>query len=115
MLTVGADQLEVCAWQLDLSVTWDRIDLASPAWPTADRHDWRRAEEPAVGAEVTGLDVVENSYRVERRGTGEVVEGWLLSGLRLRTPAGHLTVFNALDQNGLATEELEGMRYRPLS
>jgi hypothetical protein len=105
----------VCAWQLDLSVTWDRIDLDLPAWPTEDQHDWQPAREPAVGGEVVGLDVVENSYSVRRRGTEEVVEGWLLSGLRLRTTTGDLTVFNALDQNGLATEDLEGMRYRPLS
>lgn len=123
VLRIGGEQLEVCAWQLDLSVTWAVVDLAAPAWPTDDRHDWRPAAHPAADA-VTGgtlaavevVEVVENSYSVRRRETGEQIEGWLLSGLRLTTDDGSLTVFNALDQNGLAGDEgLEGVRYRPLS
>ncbi len=114
VVTVDGSRLEVCAWELDLSVTWGVLDLAAPAWPTSDRHDWRSVDDPVVGLELVGIDVVENSYSVTRRETGEVTEGWLLSGLRLRTPGPSLTVYNALDQNGLAADELEGMRYRPL-
>ncbi len=120
VLSLAGRRLEICAWQLDLSLTWDVIDLDRPAYPTDDRHDWRPADHPAVlavlGRPVESIDVVENSFSVTRRETGEVVEGWLLSGLRLTVAGVPLVVYNALDQNGLAgAEGLDGVRYRPLT
>ena len=116
VVTVGADQLEVCAWQLDLSVTWDRIDLTAPAWPTSDRHVWQPAEETAVGAEVVGLDVVENSYSVQRRETGEVVEGWLAVGPAAADDRRRShDLQRARPETASRRRSSRAMRYRPLT
>jgi hypothetical protein len=103
-------QLEVCWEKLDdLSITWDTIDVmvrpkAWVEWPL----EWRQAAHPALAvmAGATLETVSATSFRFVTRNVADprdVHEVWLTAGLWLATDRGDLHIFNALDENGLAT------------
>jgi hypothetical protein len=98
-------QLEVCWKNLDdLSITWDTIDLtveprAWGDWPL----EWRLAATTGATLE----HVAATSFRFVLEDVTDPTDiraTWLTTGLLLATDRGGLHIFNALDENGLATE-----------
>lgn len=88
----------------ELSVTWNGVDLAGPAlglWGET-RLVWRDDSEPRLAALVGRiLDVVE--VQVLDIGGRDLADG--TASLRFRFGEVGVTVFNALDQNGLDCDD----------
>ncbi|MEV6371332.1 hypothetical protein AB0L86_31060 [Micromonospora musae] len=106
MLDFAGERLEVNDEKFDdLSITWGSVDVTrAPVWPTSDgfRLVWRD-DVPAVSAARCGqrLTAVE---LLEWAG-GDLADGTFAVGLRFAD--GWLTVYNALDENGLAFGQLK--------
>jgi hypothetical protein len=113
VLRIGEQQLEVCARRLDeLSITWDTIDVQVPPRAWVDwQLRWRRDAHPvlrhAVGQIVREVHLTEHRFTTERVHPPDpkwrhTASAWLPGGIWLELDSGHLQVFNALDENGLA-------------
>lgn len=107
---------EIVFWQLtELSLTWNTIDLRQrPNWMgcwDASDLEWRRNAHPAlefvVSRTLSGISLVEMLNE-----TGIVQKEWLLHALQFHFGPATLTVFNALDENGLCNDVLTHPRYR---
>ncbi|MGK5517835.1 hypothetical protein ACSNN9_00585 [Micromonospora sp. URMC 107] len=100
VLDFAGERVEVNHQKFDeLSITWNTVDVArAPAWPTSDdfRLRWRD-DVPAVLAARRGQRV-EAVELLEWAG-GDLADGAVTVALRF--PDGWLTVYNALDENGL--------------
>ncbi|WP_239675844.1 hypothetical protein [Natronosporangium hydrolyticum] len=114
VLDFDGERLEVNHQQRDLvSLTWNSIDLRqTPRWSVADQErklGWRGDAPEAVaaahGQQVAAVALLEWTGEDEARGSVAV-------GLRLAS--GWLTVYNALDENGLAFGPLDPA-YQPPS
>ncbi|MGC5664634.1 hypothetical protein ACN261_30060 [Micromonospora sp. WMMD723] len=93
----------------DLSITYGSIDVTrKPVWPTSDgfRLRWRN-DAPALLAARHGqrLEAVE---LLERAG-GDLADGAVALGLRFAN--GWLTIYNAMDENGVEEGD-PSLRYR---
>jgi hypothetical protein len=104
-------QLEVC-WEKfdDLSITWNTIDVGTTprAWVTWAL-EWRRNADEALLSTVGGtvMDIRATAFLFETQNAQDPSDrsaAWLTAGLWLTTDRGDLHIFNALDENGLATE-----------
>ncbi|MHA4950711.1 hypothetical protein ACX27O_25625 [Micromonospora sp. SD19] len=88
----------------DLSITWCAIDVTrAPIWPTSDgfRLRWRDdAPAPLAARRGQRLEAVE---LLEYTG-GDLADGTVALGLRFAD--GWLTIYNALDENGIEVGEL---------
>ncbi|MEV4720136.1 hypothetical protein AB0J94_23295 [Micromonospora noduli] len=106
VLDFAGERLEVNHQKFDdLSITWNSVDVTRPpVWSTSDdfRLVWRD-DAPAVLAALRGqrLEAVE---LLEWAG-GDLADGSVAVGLRF--PDGWLTLYNALDENGIAFGQLE--------
>lgn len=111
-------QLEICAWGLDkLSLTFNEIDLGhSPSWyDSSVTLKWRLDPfEEFVGlvdGRVEAISVLEfhSQARVVSSNNpseiGKVESAWLLPGIELQFTSGWLSVYNALDENGISFQE----------
>jgi len=103
LLDFAGERLEVNHWKLsELSLTWDSIDPGAPIhWPgSEDTHRfhlaWRREPLPGL-AELRDqrLDAVE---LLEWAGH-DLANGTVAMGFRFE--AAYLTIYNALDENGI--------------
>ncbi|MDT5024063.1 MAG: hypothetical protein QOE61_489 [Micromonosporaceae bacterium] len=105
-LDFAGERLEIGHQKLDdLSITWNSVDVNQmPAWPMSDgfRLVWRD-DVPAALADRCGqrLEAVE---LLEWAGD-DLAGGSVAVGLRFA--GGWLTLYNALDENGLAFGELK--------
>jgi hypothetical protein len=92
------EQVEITYWKLDeLSLTWNTIDPSRPVrWPDFDL-EWRREPVPRLrrlpGLPLTAVELLEWTGRDAARGNVDVS---FVFG------ASRVTVFNALDENGLS-------------
>jgi hypothetical protein len=129
ILDVGETSLEIVCWKLsDIVLSWNAIDKHQPpAWVGEwSRHlAWRRDAHPvlqgALGKRIAAINVVEYLHqttviddRMNPSNIGRQDESWLLVGLELELEGCTLSVFNALDENGLALEPFVGEGYRRL-
>jgi hypothetical protein len=128
LLIFGDHQLEIVFWQLnELAINWNTINLnASPNWfgCYGDMElEWRDCDHPAVtgaiGRHVTELVLIECHFETEvlqdrqnPANVGNRHASWLLHALQLQFDNAILTVFNALDENGLSTDRLDGDGFR---
>ena len=129
---IGDDCLAVNCWKLtDIALGWNCIDLrATPAWVATWGTDfdlvWRENPLPllrdAAGQRVREVNVLEYLHRttvVRAPGNpaivGQTSESWLLHGLEFVLEEATLTIFNALDENGLTLNISEGTDFRRTS
>ncbi|MEU6206839.1 hypothetical protein ABZ814_25005 [Micromonospora musae] len=105
VLDFAGERLEINHQKFDdLSITWDSVDVTrAPTWPTSDgfRLVWRD-DVPAVlaapcGQRTTAVELLEWLG-------GDLADGTVAVGLRFAD--GWLTVYNALDENGLTFGQL---------
>ncbi|BCY08691.1 hypothetical protein [Actinoplanes sp. L3-i22] len=100
-------QLEL-AWQGwdELSVTWNTIDLLTPATLVDRPHEWRPSQPPALaavaGRVLTGWAATEDPYFPgEADLTGELpmdeVQGWITQGLLMRFAGTDLHIYSGAD------------------
>jgi hypothetical protein len=105
VLDFAGERLEVNHQKLDdLSITWDSVDVTrAPVWPTSDgfRLRWRD-DVPEVLAARRG-ERIEAVELLEWAGD-DLADGTVAVGLRFAD--GWLTVYNALDENGLGFGDL---------
>lgn len=102
LLDFGGEQVEVNHQKLDeCAITWNTIDPARPVrWAGADdlRLAWRAETSPDLtglcGQSVHAVDLLEWAGDRGDLANGTVALGFTFTG-------GHLTVDNALDENGL--------------
>ncbi|MEU5563508.1 hypothetical protein [Micromonospora musae] len=106
VLDFAGERLEVNHQKFDdLSITWNSVDVTrAPMWPTLDGFQlvWRD-DVPAVlaarcGHRLTAVELLEWAG-------GDLADGSVAVGLRFAD--GWLTVYNALDENGLTFGQLE--------
>jgi hypothetical protein len=106
ILDFAGDRLEINHQKLsDLSITWNSVDVTrAPAWPTTDafRLVWRD-DVPSVLVDQRE-QVLEAVELLEWTG-GDLADGGVAVGLRFA--GGWLTIYNALDENGIAFGHLE--------
>jgi hypothetical protein len=104
VLDVAGERLEVNHQKFDdLSITWNSVDVTrAPVWPSSDdfRLRWRD-DVPEVSAAWRGQPI-EAVGLLEWAG-GDLADGAVAVGLEFAD--GWLTVYNALDENGLAFGE----------
>ena len=121
VLEVGDTRLELVFVGLDtIALTTNEIDLTRKPrwvsdWPATDL-EWRRDALPALqtsaGTTIREVRVVEYRYRTERlfprRWWKRKTSAWLLNGIQLDLDAGHLFLFNALDEAGVSDQPASG-------
>jgi hypothetical protein len=129
LLGIGGHVLAINCWKMnEIALGWDCIDVAAtPAWVTdwGDDFDleWRsNGLDPltrALGQRVRRINLIEYLHRttVLRAPSnpslvGTRNEAWLLNGIELVLDALTLTVFNALDENGVTLEVFSGAETR---
>lgn len=121
-------QLEIVFWQLnELALNWNAINLSTkPNWFGCYDDmslEWRDCAAPAaaaaIGETVSGVTLVEYYYETEvlqdrqnPANVGNRYGTWLLHALQLRFSELVLTVYNALDENAISSEPLDGDGYR---
>jgi hypothetical protein len=100
LLDFGDEQVEINHQKFDdLSITFNSIDPSQPVtWPTSDdfRLAWR-AEPIEQLKELRGQEL-RQAQLLEYAG-GTMADGSIALGFVF--PGGHLTIYNALDENGL--------------
>ena len=100
-------QLEIAVYQIGLlSITWNSIDLGqSPnwlgCWEQIDGLRWQRATQPEF-QHATGKSI--HSLLIASDDTG-------VAGIQVAHDGGFLSIFNALDELGVADGELEASQY----
>ena len=114
----------------ELSLTWDSIDFSQPPnWfgCYADMNlEWRACKNSAVtaviGRRLVDITLVENYHteeviadRQNSTNVGKRHSAWLLHAICFHFDSAILTVFNALDENGLSNESLDGAKLRHIS
>jgi len=129
IIKVGEIRLEIVCWKLsEIVLSWNAIDFSQPPrwvadWGSEFSLEWRRDGIPAlrgaIGRTIVGINIVEYLYRTtvvqDRRNpanVGRKHEAWLLHGLEFELQGSTLEVFNALDQNGVASERFAGPEFR---
>ncbi|WP_030486870.1 hypothetical protein [Micromonospora chokoriensis] len=106
VLDFGGERLEINHQKFDdLSITWNSIDVTrAPSWPTSNDFElvWRD-DVPAVLAARCGqrLAAVE---LLEWAAGGDLADGSVALGLRFADD--WLTLYNALDENGIEFGQL---------
>ncbi|MFI0732130.1 hypothetical protein ACH4S9_24515 [Streptomyces sp. NPDC021225] len=98
LLDFDGEQVEINHWKLDeLSLTWNAIDPRRPVeWPGFAlrwRDDAIPEAAPLLGQPVRNVELLEWTGTDAARGTVDV--GFVF-------PHGRITVYNALDENGLS-------------
>lgn len=106
-------RLEVC-WQKfdDLSISWNTIDISAEpvawvTWPLAWRSQGHPALQAVTGQTITSAASTEHRFTTRQivpPGNNQVHSTWLAGGVWLQTDGGGLHIFNALDENGLASD-----------
>jgi hypothetical protein len=89
----------------DCAITWDQVDMLMPLHWCDLRLDWRDDGHPALrrvhGRRLREVNVIERLMTADWRPT-------VLHGVELQFEGrGRLTIFNALDENGLTDAEVE--------
>jgi hypothetical protein len=106
VLDFAGERLEVNHQKFDdLSITWNSVDVTrAPAWPTSDgfRLVWRD-DVPAVLAAGCGQRLA--AVELLEWAGGDLADGGVAVGLRFAD--GWLTLYNALDENGVAFGQLD--------
>jgi hypothetical protein len=98
LLDFDGEQVEINHWKLDeLSLTWNSIDPRRPVeWPDFTlrwRHDAIPEAAPLLGHPLQNVELLEWAGHDAARGTVDV---------SFVFPEGRITVYNALDENGLS-------------
>jgi hypothetical protein len=117
--------LEIVCWRLsDIMLSWGEIDTTLPPrwvgdWGPEFDLVWRRDAtatlQRAVGQDIVGVCVIEHLHRtvvLRDRRTPANVESWLLHGIEIELGEGVLSIFNALDENGISAERVTGADFR---
>ena len=130
ILLIGQTNLEVVFGYLDrLALSVDTIDLeATPDWwcdwgETEFELEWRQDALPelrgAAGRRIDRVRLVEYRFETETivdrlrpTNVGRKEVSWLLHGLELGLDQGALTIYNALDENGISGDLLRGAEFR---
>jgi hypothetical protein len=100
LLDFDGEQVEINHQKFDdLSITWNTVEPAQPVtWPTADnlRLAWRNDATPELtalhGQTLKAVELLECE-------SNDIANGMVAVGFTLTN--GHLTIYNALDENGL--------------
>lgn len=94
----------------DLAVTFDTIDLTQPVvWPTSDGFQLAWRPEPLTRLTALPGQQLHHVDLLEWAG-GDLADGSIAIGFSFT--AGHLTIYNALDENGLGYETPTSDWYR---
>lgn len=129
ILDLDGVHIEFCAQKFDeISVTADEIKTTARidwAGLSADLPlEWRKDAIPALraheGQRLAAIRIVEARWRTTVLGDRDRPErvgreedwGWVLHGIELAFPRGAVTLFNALDENGVAAEAFSGEAFR---
>lgn len=125
VLIFGDIQLEIVFWQLyELALNWNTIDMnQAPNWfgCYGDMNlEWRdcchAGTTTAIGQTVSDLRLVElfSESKVSTRSDDAGNEDgiWWLHALEFQFTKATLTIFNALDENGITADRLTHERYR---
>lgn len=111
----GQRQLEACHIQISqLLITWNTVDLEQPpSWlgcygemPLVWQKDRHPSIVPALNATLEDIAMVE--YLPQAPANSRE----LLYALEFKFDSGSLSMYNALDENGLKSEPLSGPEYR---
>ena len=128
VLIFGDVQLEIVFWQLDgLALNWNTIEFdKAPNWFECygDLNlEWRACNHDAltavIGQRVTDIALVELCESILTGASATLADDdkvqlpWLLHALKLQFGKSTLTIFNALDENGISSEALnkDGFRH----
>jgi hypothetical protein len=128
VLCVAGHSLAVNCWKTtEVALGWDCIDLASPPewvadWGPEFALEWRRdALAPlaaCVGRRIAAINALEHLHRItivrspNPSLVGKKTESWLLHGIEFVLEGLTLTIFNALDENGVTLEPCSGQDFR---
>lgn len=99
LLDFGSEQVEINHQKTDdLSITFNSIDPHQPlTWPTSDDFQLAWRPEPIAKLEELRGQELRHAILLEWAG-GTMADGSVALGFAF--PAGHLTIYNALDENG---------------
>lgn len=104
VLGFGDSNVEVTHRKFDeCAITWDQVDLSMPVdwYGSGLRLDWRAGAHPALSA-VTGRRLRE--VNVVERIMPSTWRPRVLDAIELLFDGGRLSVYNAMDENGLTGE-----------
>ncbi|WP_030370629.1 hypothetical protein [Streptomyces rimosus] len=107
LLDFDGEQVEVNHYKIhDLSITWNSVDprvpLQWPAFPTQWRHDAAPQTTALLGQPLQDIEFLD--WQGADMAQGMVAVSFLF-------PSGRITIYNALDENGLTFAE-PGPEYR---
>ncbi len=131
IIRIGGINFEIVFHKLqELSITCDTVNLSEPPqWWTdwADSADWSESTKlrwrcnalpelkSVVGQTVQDIRLIEYHFqttvvrnRINPENVGTQYAAWVLNGTDFCTDVGYVSVFNALDTNGVTAERWDG-------
>jgi hypothetical protein len=116
VLNIDHENYEICWMKFsDVSITKNLIDIHQPFnWMNSEDEellcDWKKDELPIlqsiVGQSITKVQILEAEHSF-----GENLI-WMPNGIEFTLSNGYLSIFNNLDENGIADLEWQGDHYR---